>query len=150
MNWEQYFTNIAKTVAQKSKDRSTIVGAVVVDEHNQILATGYNGFPRGIDDDNPSYHERPLKYKITEHAERNAIYQAARNRGGLNGATLFLGHNPAEGICSDCARAIIQSGIKKVVGTSNKFAGKGEEWEHDCRVAHHLLIEANVELVTIL
>jgi len=150
MNWEEYFIAIAQAVLRKSKDRSTQVGAVVVDKDNQILSTGFNGFPRGIDDTNENYHQRPLKYKVTEHAERNAIYQAARNRGGLDGATLYLGHNPHYGICSDCARAIIQSGIKRVVGPEAlKFEGKGD-WYKDVLTAHHMLKEANVEVNSIL
>jgi len=149
MNWDKYFIIIAQNVLLKSKDRSTKVGAVIVDKDNQILSTGFNGFPRGINDNNENYHTRPLKYRITEHAERNAIYQAARNRGGLNGATLYLGHNPHYGICSNCARAIIQSGIKRVVGPEAlKFEGKGD-WYHDVLTAHHMLKEAGIKVESV-
>lgn len=151
MNWDKYFIEIAQVVLRKSKDQSTKVGAVVVNVDNHILATGYNGFPRGIDDTNPEYHERPLKYQVTEHAERNAIYQAAANRGGLKGSTLYLGHNPFSGICSDCARAIIQAGIVCVVGPDDvAFEGRGNQWHQDCRVARDLLREAGVEVRSIL
>lgn len=146
MTWDDYFILMAKMAATKSKDRSTVVGAVIVDEHHNIIATGFNGFPRGIDDTNPNYHERPLKYQITEHAERNAIYQAAAGRGGTRGCTLYLAHNPYLGICTDCARAIIQAGIKKVVGPDISFKGKGSVWEADVSTAYHMLMEAEVEL----
>ncbi len=146
MNWDDYFILMAKMAATKSKDRSTVVGAVIVDEHHNIVSTGFNGFPHGIDDTNPSYHERPLKYKITEHAERNAIYQAAAGRGGTRDCTMYLAHNPYKGICTDCARAIIQAGIKKVVGPDISFEGKGDVWAADVRTAYDMLMEAGVEL----
>ncbi len=146
MNWTRYFINIAKVVSDKSKDQSTKVGCVIVDSDHNIVATGFNGFPRGIDDENPKYHERPLKYKITEHAERNAIYQAAARGAATRGSTLVLGHNPINGICSDCARAIIQARIVAVVGPAEQFGGKGEEWERDVRVGTHLLNEAGVHV----
>lgn len=145
MNWDIYFINLAHNVSLKSKDRSTKVGALIIDEHNHIVATGYNGFPKGIDDENPEYHERPLKYDMTEHAERNAIYQAAARSGGTRGTTLYLGHNPEHGICTDCARAIIQAGIKRVVGPiEHKFMGQGEQWHLNTLTAHHMLQEAGV------
>ena len=151
MNWDYYFINIAHTVLEKSKDQSTKVGAVIVNPEHEIMNTGFNGFPRGIDDSNPLYHERPMKYKITEHAERNAIYAAAAGRGGLRGCTIYLGHNPLHAICTDCARAIIQTGIIEVVGPEKlKFAGKGEQWEKDCEIAYHMLAEAGVKQRTVL
>ena len=149
-NWDRYFINIALTVLQKSKDRSTKIGAVIVDEHHNLMNTGFNGFPIGIDDTNPEYHDRPLKYDMTEHAERNAIYQAAAGRGGTRGATMYLGHSPIDAICTDCARAIIQAGIVTVVGPNEiKFEGKGEQWEKNCRTATHMLQEAGVDVWSI-
>jgi dCMP deaminase len=111
MNWDSYFTLMAKLVASKSKDRSTKVGCVIVGPSNEVRSTGYNGFCRGIDDDVEARHCRPEKYLWTEHAERNAIYNAARNGIRLEDCTLYSTVFP----CSDCARGIIQSGIKRVV-----------------------------------
>jgi dCMP deaminase len=111
-HWDKKFMELAIHVSSWSKDRSTKVGAVIVDEHSKsVLAMGYNGFPRGCDDDQDCRHERPAKYLWTEHAERNAIYNAARNGVRLDGATIYIP------LCScvDCTRAIIQSGIKRVV-----------------------------------
>ena len=150
MNWDNYFIDMAFTVLTKSKDRSTKVGAVIANEYHEVVATGFNGFPRGINDDNPNYHERPLKYDYTEHAERNAIYQAAAGRGGTRGATLYLAHNPYYAICTGCARAIIQSGIIRIVGPEETiFAGKGDHWKQNCRTAFHQLIEAGVHMESI-
>ncbi len=149
MNWTQYWIGMAQYVATKSKDESTQCGAVIVDEHQTQIATGYNGFPRGIDDNNPEYHKRPLKYDYTEHAERNAIYQAAASRGGTRGATIYLGHSPYLGICTGCARAIIQAQIKQVVGPNITFTGKGPQWEKNMRTAFQMLKEAGVDLFVI-
>ena len=77
MNWTEYFLEIAEVVKLKSKDQSTQIGAVVVGEGNNVLSTGYNSFPRGLDDSLQERQERPEKYFWMEHAERNAIYNAA-------------------------------------------------------------------------
>lgn len=150
MNWDEYFFELVHTVRTKSKDRSTKVGAIIVNQHNEIVSTGYNGFPRGINDDNEAYHERPLKYDITEHAERNAVYQAAAGRGGTRGCRMYLGFNPIQAICTGCARAIIQAGIVEVIGPYNvTFAGKGEQWKKNCRIAFYMLNDAGIVLKTV-
>lgn len=150
MNWDEYYFKLVHTVREKSKDRSTKVGAIIVNEHNEMLNTGFNGFPRGIDDDNELYHQRPRKYDMTEHAERNAIYQAAAGRGGTRGCHMYLGFNPIRAICTDCARAIIQAGIVEVVGPYNvKFDGKGKQWTENCETAYFMLQEAGVKLRTV-
>jgi len=143
--WYEHWIGMALYISGKSKDRSTKCGAVIVDEHNCEVASGYNGFPRGIDDENDLYHERPLKYDMTEHAERNAIFAAAAGRGGTRDCTMYISHNPVNGICTGCARAIIQAQIKKVVGPSKPFQGRGEQWKLDVRRAYHMLKEAGVE-----
>lgn len=106
MNWDDYFMNLAHGVALRSKDRSTSVGCVLVGPDNEIRSTGYNSFPRGINDDVPERHERPEKYLWTEHAERNAIYAAARVGTPLKGCRAFCSVFP----CMDCARALVQVG----------------------------------------
>jgi len=77
IDWQDYFIGIANQVKLKSKDKNTQIGAVIVGEDNEVVSTGYNSFPRGIDDDVPERQERPEKYHWFEHAERNAIYNAA-------------------------------------------------------------------------
>jgi len=146
MNWHEYFIGIVWAVQTKSKDRSTKCGAIIVGPNHEIRSTGFNGFPRGIDDENPAYHERPLKYDYTEHAERNAIYHAARVGVSTDDCTMYIGHNPVQGICCGCARAIIQSGITKVIGPEHEFPGKGQELKDDCARAYFMLMDAGVDL----
>lgn len=146
MNWDEFFIGMAKYVSQKSKDRSTKVGAVIVGANNEVLSVGFNGFPRGINDNNDAYHERPTKYMITEHAERNAIYNAARQGIKVENSTLYLPFAPCY-VCTDCARAIIQSGIKKIVGKNIPFPGKGIHWDDNMVFSTNMLDEAGIKKV---
>jgi dCMP deaminase len=102
--------DMAQFVATWSKDRSRSTSALIVNERNVLLSIGWNGFPRGIDDEKDERHERPAKYLWTEHAERNAIYNAASIGIPLLGCKMYLPWYP----CADCARAIIQSGIAEI------------------------------------
>lgn len=108
--WHLRFLEMAKLVATWSKDRSTQVGAVAVGPKREVRAMGYNGFPRGVDDNVEERHERPAKYAWTEHAERNCIYNATRIGVSLDGCALYCTHFP----CADCARGVIQSGISSL------------------------------------
>jgi len=109
--WDTTFMSMAYLIAMRSPDRSTQVGAVITSEDNVPIAMGYNGLPRGMDD-NDDLHVRPQKYFYFEHAERNAIYNAARAGVRMDLAhRLYVTWVP----CADCARAIIQTGIKDVV-----------------------------------
>lgn len=113
MDWDEFFLGLAEHVSIKSKDRSTKVGAVIVGPDNEVLSLGWNGFPRGVGDDPEWYdnrYNRPDKYEWTEHAERNAIFNAARHGIALRGSTMYTTHAP----CASCARAIVQSGITSV------------------------------------
>jgi len=109
--WDERFMEMARMVASWSKDRSRKVGAVIVGTGGEIVSVGYNGFPRNADDEVEDRHERPAKYRWTEHAERNAIYNAARTGARLAETTIYLPWYP----CMDCARSIVQSGIRCVV-----------------------------------
>jgi dCMP deaminase len=140
VKFSELFLNMAQLVSKKSKDRSTQVGAVIVGEDNEVLSVGYNGFPRGINDDIECRHERPMKYEFTEHAERNAIYNAARQGIRLKGSTLYLTWFP----CPDCARGIIQAGITKVVGTQKNYEGNGQDWQARFEHTKEMLEEAGV------
>lgn len=141
LSWDQYFLNIVKEVSKKSKDRSTKVGAIIVGPDHQIVSTGFNGFPIGVNDDVEERHQRPAKYDWTEHAERNAIYLAARKGTPLEGCTLYLMYSPAP--CVRCARGIIQVGIKEIVVSDDDWAGN-----LDCEfdVAIEMLKEAHVTI----
>ena len=112
MNWDEYFINIAEQVKLKSKDVKTKIGVVLVGKDNEIVSTGYNSFPRGINDNVDERQERPEKYFWFEHAERNAIYNAARIGVSTLGTTMYM---TCDISCADCARGIISAGITKVV-----------------------------------
>lgn len=107
MNWDEYFVSLCVLIATKSKDQNRKVGVVIVGPDNEIRSTGFNGAPRGVQE----RHDRPEKYFWTEHAERNAIYNAARCGISLKGCRIYLPWFP----CMDCARGIIQSGITLII-----------------------------------
>lgn len=109
MNLSKYL-KIADSVAQLSKD-TTKVGAVIVGPNGEGGPWGYNGAPRGCEADEDERNQRPEKYFWFEHAERNAIYAAARTGFSTHNCSIVITHPP----CMDCARAIVQAGIKKII-----------------------------------
>jgi len=108
--WHIRLLDVARMVGSWSKDPSTKVGCVVVNDDRVVLSTGYNGLPRGVIDD-PDRMERPAKYLWTSHAEENAIAQAALVGARLAGATAYVTHRP----CARCARSLIQAGVARLV-----------------------------------
>lgn len=142
MNWNDYFFEMATLVSKKSKDRSTKVGCVIVGPNNEVRTTGYNGFCRGVNDDIDSRHDRPEKYFWTEHAERNAIYNAARNGIPLEGCTAYTTLVP----CADCTRALIQSGVKSILFCSGEA---NEKWTDSFQRSLAMAREANVEMIVV-
>lgn len=144
MTWEHYFRNIAHTVKTKSKDKYTQIGAVIVGPDNEIVSTGYNSFPRGIDDNVDIRQERPEKYYWFEHAERNAIYNAARIGVSTRDCTMYL----TCGIpCADCARGIINAGIRRIVCEVDcSFGARGNLWEEHAKRSLIMFEEADVRV----
>lgn len=143
MSWKEYFKLIAQQVKLKSKDEKTQIGAVIVGPNNEIVSTGYNSFPRGIDDSISERQERPEKYYWFEHAERNSIYNAALIGVSTKGCTMYL----TCGIpCSDCARGIINAGISKIVIESGNVGAKGPQWEEHAKRSLKMFEEANVSI----
>jgi dCMP deaminase len=138
--WDLKFIELAKHISGWSKDTSTKVGAVIVNDSNRIISTGYNGFVIGCDDSIKSRYEKDKKYLYTEHAERNAIYSAAEKGDSTRNATIYMQLYP----CVDCARAIIQSGIKRVVCTKPDF--NNEKWGESWRIAEELFNECGIEV----
>lgn len=143
--WHNRFMEMAKLVASWSKDPSTKVGAIVVGPDREIRSTGYNGVVRGVDDNIPERLERPTKYDFFEHAERNAVYNACLTGTSLKGCTMYATHAP----CTDCARAIIQAGIKTVV--TNKIiidenTPKGT-WRDKLEYSAQMFKEAGVKYI---
>ena len=119
--WDVRFLDLADSIATWSKDPSRGVGAVIVSSMRQVLATGYNGLPRGVED-HPERLERPAKYDLIVHAEMNAIVQCARNGVSPIGATIYSTFSP----CIHCSLSIVQAGISRVVTWS--VADGDEHW----------------------
>jgi len=138
MKWDKRFINVAREISTWSKDPSTQVGAVIVNDDRRILATGYNGFPRGIDDNDSRYQNREQKYKLVVHAEMNAIYNATYNGISLNESTLYVWGLP---VCSECAKGVIQVGIKKIVMPNLNFP---EHWIESFQKTKEMFSEAGV------
>lgn len=162
-SWDKYFLDMCDFVASKSKDRSTKIGSVIVGPDNEIRSTGFNGFCRGIDDKAIKEHEqhwkgranfvnrpdpkvearyeRPAKYVWTEHAERNAIYNAARCGIQLKGCRIYVPGLP----CADCARGIIQSGIVEVITRDSDDQGFMQRWTESNLISLEMFEEAGVD-----
>jgi dCMP deaminase len=119
ISWDEYFMGVAILASQRSKDPSTQVGACIIDADKRIISTGYNGFPQGCSDDEfPWNRDESLgetKYQYVVHAELNAILNASGKK--LAGSTVYVGLFP----CHECAKAIIQSGIKEIIYLSDKY-----------------------------
>ena len=140
-DWDARYLDLAENVSSWSKDPSRKIGAVAVGSKGQILSQGYNGFPRGIDDSIKRYNDKETKYRYVVHAEMNVVYNATYNGISLDGATLYVTGLP---VCSECAKGIIQTGVKRVVmratdvpekwfvsfaTTAKMFNEAGIEWE---------------------
>ncbi|CAC9486862.1 dCMP deaminase (EC 3.5.4.12) [uncultured Gammaproteobacteria bacterium] len=139
--WDERYLALAKEVSTWSKDPSTQVGAVTVGSKKEVLSQGFNGFPRNINDTDERYNNKETKYKFVVHAEMNAIYNATYSGTSLDGATLYVYGLP---ICSECAKGIIQVGIKKVVVEKSKEL---DNWNDSVKLSKAMFDEAGVELV---
>ena len=139
--WDKRYLALAKEVASWSKDPSTQVGAVTVGNKKEVLSQGFNGFPRGIVDSADRYKNRESKYRYVVHAEMNAIYNATYSGVSLDGAVLYVYGLP---ICSECAKGIIQVGIKKVIIEKSKEL---DNWNESVALSQEMFDEAGVELV---
>ena len=136
LNWDEYFMGIAKLTAGRSKDPNTQVGAVIVSESNRVLSTGYNGTPNGFNDDDFPWgrdgHPLETKYMFVCHAEANAIDNFRGYKKEFENARIYVDLFP----CNECAKKIIQSGIKEVIYLSDKYA------DSDSTKASKLLFDA--------
>jgi len=143
MNWQEYFLNIAEAVKLKSKDQRTQIGAVIVGKDNEIVSTGFNSFPRGINDNVEERQQRPEKYYWFEHAERNALYNAARIGVSTKGTTMYL----TCGIpCTDCAKGIISSGVRTIYCKTEDTTKNREHWDEHAKRSLVMFEEAGVEI----
>lgn len=138
LSWDEYFMGIAFLSGMRSKDPSTQVGACIIDEDKKIIGIGYNGFPMGSSDDMMPWEREgdflETKYPYVVHAELNAILNSIKS---LKNSTIYVTHFP----CNECAKAIVQSGIKKVV----YFSDKHKDLE-TTKASKKILENANVEI----
>lgn len=140
--WHLRFLDLADSIATWSKDPSRGVGAVIVSPMRQVIATGYNGLPRGFKDSDERL-ERPAKYDLIVHAEMNAIIQCARNGISPVGATLYSSFSP----CIHCTLAVVQAGITRVVTRS--IAEGDEHWNESIEKSTSMLEEVGVEYIVL-
>lgn len=145
-SWDIYFMRHVYEVAEKSKDPSTKIGAVIVKDKHPILF-GYNGLPHGVNDF-PDRMERPLKYKYTEHGERNSIYCGAKFGIATEGTIIYTQALP----CCECARAIVAAGIIEVVlhkPANDIFAAASHystTWKEDHEITNIMFKEAKIKV----
>ena len=139
LSWDEYFMGLAHLSAMRSKDPSTQVGAVIVDQEHKVVGIGYNGLPIGCSDDEFPWDREggmlETLYAFVVHAELNAILNSTRD---LHGCTLYVSLFP----CNECAKAIIQSGIRKIVYEDDKYAAAD-----NVIASKKMLNAAGVELV---
>tara|TARA_A100001011_G_scaffold371825_1_gene429586 strand:+ start:350 stop:799 length:450 start_codon:yes stop_codon:yes gene_type:complete len=130
---------LAEQISGWSKDPTSKIGAVTVGNKGQVLAQGYNGFPRGMDDNELYYANRAIKYNRIVHAEMNAIFNASYNGVSLNDSTMYVYGLPT---CSNCALGVIQVGVKKVVMPKQDIP---ERWQDSWNLTKSMFEEAGVE-----
>lgn len=135
--WDKRYLNMAALVSTWSKDPRAQVGAVIV-KNNRVIATGFNGFPSEVLDNDDRLHDQQKKLDMVVHAEENAMIVAGRS---AEGATIYVHGKP---VCSRCAGSIIQSGIVRVVAMPPEKAGRSK-WARSARLASCMFLEAGVQ-----
>jgi len=142
MNWDDYFMTMVYLVASRSKDERTHIGAIVVGPRKEIRSTGYNGFVRGLNDSVSERQGKGEKNYWFEHAERNAIYNATLTGTSLAECIMYTNGVP----CMDCARGIVQSGIKEIVVDKKWDSNHLEEWAERNRRTLEMFGETGIRL----
>jgi len=142
ISWDDLYMTMVYLVAMKSKDESTNIGAVVVGPDNEVRSIGYNSFPRGINDDVPERQKRPGKYAFFEHAESNTINNAALIGVSLKGCRMYTNGIP----CTNCARSIINSGIKEIIVDKIWDDNNVDKWKEEAKISLVMFSEAGVKL----
>lgn len=137
--WNKRFLDLAGEIASWPKDPSTKVGCVLVDDQRRVVGIGYNGFPRGVDDNKERYENRDLKYLMVQHAEANAILNAV---GDVSGTIAYVTHHP----CSNCLGLLIQASVRSIV-TNPTPAGLAERFKDSFSAAKMMAEEAGIEII---
>lgn len=141
-HWRKRYLALAKEISTWSKDPSRKIGAVAVGSKGEILAQGYNGFPRGIFDGPQRLNDRETKYQYVVHAEMNVIYNASLNGVSLDGSDLYVYGLP---VCSECAKGIIQVGIKRVYIQTHEDIP--EIWNKSFELTRKMFKEAGLSVI---
>lgn len=142
ITWDEYIIDICEVIKKKSKDESTKIGVVIIGKDKQIISTGYNSFPRGIDDTRPERQERPEKYNWMSHAETNAIINSALNGVSTKDSIMYMSCGVP---CTECARNIINAGIKEIVCRRDySDMGNSAMWEEKGKMSFVMFFEAGV------
>ena len=136
------YMKFAEVAASFSKDPSTKVGCVIIDDDYHVLATGYNGFPRGVMDSEERLCNKAVKYSLVVHAEMNAICASARTGRKLDGATMVVSSLFP---CESCASAIVQAGIRRVIAPRIE----NERWKESNELAKLIFDESGVEVIEV-
>lgn len=139
-SWNISFMRMAQEWSARSKDNSTKVGCVVVSPNGVMLSAGYNGFPRGVNDNVPMRHLRPTKYEFVVHAEENALLNAGRAGTKIKGGVLYVTMPP----CTRCAGSIVQAGIKEVVYLEPEIQKQIPGWRDNLKYSFEMFDEAGV------
>lgn len=148
--WDNHFLQMALLNAKLSKDPSTKVGAIIIGEEKELISAGFNGFPRGVEDTVERLNDRETKLSIMVHAEMNAILAAAKLGIKIKKCTMYIGAISSNGdiwggLCSNCAKHIIQTGISKIV--TYNFSSVPERWLKDLNYSKEILKESNIQYV---
>ena len=141
--WDERYISLVREVSTWSKDPSTKVGAIVVSNTGTVIAQGYNGFPRGIADTDERLNTRSIKYNYMVHAEMNGIYNGAYNGVCLVDSTMYVYGLP---VCHECAKAIIQVGINKVIAIPG--FDTSDKWKKSGDISRELFLESGVKYFT--
>jgi dCMP deaminase len=142
ISWDDYFMSMVYLIAMRSKDIKTHVGAVVVGSDNEIRSTGYNSFPRNVNDDVKERQERPEKYKWFAHGEFNSVCNAALVGVSLKGCRMYTNGIP----CNNCALSIIQAGISEVIVDKFWDENNYNQWIEEAKRTKMMFNEAGVKL----
>lgn len=145
-HWIERYISLAKEISSWSKDPSRKIGAVAVSTKGQVLATGYNGFPRGIFDTEERYKNRSIKYTYVVHAEMNCIYNATYNGVSLDSASMYVWGLPP---CSECAKGIIQVGIKNVYWSTGADKDIPDIWAISLQTTTEMFAEAGLKITRV-
>lgn len=137
LKWDKRFLNLCEHISEWSRDPKTRVGAVIVNDDKQIIGHGYNGFPRGVIDSISRYHNRDLKIQLIVHAEANAILNA---NSSVKGCTIYTN----KFTCNECAKLIIQSGIKRVISWQYE---PESHWLNSYIAAQEMYKESKIEVI---